>query len=651
MKVLDPIVYATNLLESLSIFVPSNSEVEAARSSLVALASLSMACPLFPSLTSREKRRYYRVILGGIVSSVEQFGYIDALKDWNTLGSLFLNGFVREGSIISYDYDKELSRSPIHLAILRLVRLTSKDLGYFELAEWIYNWHVYLAKIPLSRPDLLIPAETAWIERQNEILDASNIPLSLVDGLRKTLAVLYDQPFDDDVIGKHGPGSTNLGIRDIDGKEANYFPCIQSQEITTRTDRYDVPGKKPLISKYMAVPKDIKSVRPITMESIAMQYAQQSLKRQLYKMTDDRTVYAGMFTTYSSQSRSQRLALLGSSLRPQGDARPITVDLSSASDYLSSELVALVFPSALVHKIMCARTWDVSVGKKVVEVGMYAGMGSATTFPVQTLVFTGIAVMATVSALFKKQFGGYDTWDVMLSEYLTRGSYLMHPRIYFDNICIYGDDIIVPEIATEQLYCLLERFGLRVNYSKSFTGSSAVREACGVYALAGRDITPARYRIPVHTGIIDSSVYESIREAANLAFRKNYLDLNRYFIRLVRSLRLFASGRLQKGGDILFEEYRGAADYIGWLTSRRCSDSGTRIINGEKRKIRYGMLGRTKTRRSLLSESYYYDEASFLLSFEDVLTEDHGIIPRGIRVSRRAAYRKSDMNGWAWSPV
>lgn len=650
--VLDPLVFATELFELLNISVPVESEVSAARRSLVGLSALSNACPLFSSLSNYERRRYYRLFLTGVFSSVEQNGYLNSLSDWNLLGSLFLNSFHYDGNTVSYDSNSALSRSPIYMAILRLERLTSDDPVFFELASWIYNWHVFLAKVPLSRPDLLAPAETAWIERQTQIIDASDISMALVDGLRKTLTVLYDLSFDDDVIGRHGPGSTNMGIKDIDGKETNYVPCIQSQQIVTRSDRYDVPTCRPGTSKYQAVPKDIKSVRPITMESIAMQYAQQSLKRQFYKLNDERATFSGYFTTYSDQTRSRKLALLGSSQRVLGDTRPITVDLSSASDFLSSELVALVFPSAIVHKIMCARTWDVQIGKSVVEVGMYAGMGSATTFPVQTLIFTGIAVMAVVSSLFKKEFGGYDTWEVMLSEYLTRGSYFMQPRVYFSNTCIYGDDIIVPEIATEQLFMLLERFGLRVNYAKSFYGTSAVREACGIFSLAGWDITPVRYRVPVHSGTIDSAVYESLRQAANLAFNSNYLDLNRFFIRYARAFKLFQSGRSRKGRDnMLFEEYRGPGlDYIGWISIREIPTFRKEVF-GDLRDCQFGTLGISKTKRSEYSESYYYEEASFLLTFEDLLTEDHGRIPRGIRVSKRTAYRKSDKNGWAWSPV
>lgn len=651
MGIMDPVQYGILRSKDATIELPVPGEYENARKSLAALYSLSYSCPLFYKLKPRERRRYVRKWMSNVEKDITNLGFVGAVKQWSDLGNLFLRQFVFDDKgKLSYEFVEDLSASPIATAMSSFMRLTSDTPHFFKCVEWCLSWHLYLSKVPISRPDLLGPSETDWIARQSDVKDVNSIPYDLIAALRTTLSVLYDEPFDSSVIGKHGPGSTNLGIRDVAGKEANYDPCLQSQSISVRPDVYSVPQAKPQASRYMVVPKDIKSVRPITMESIAMQFAQQALKRQIYSNVDRGIVEAKRFTRFANQQASRSLALRGSRFT-SSDVRPITIDLSSASDYLGVELVAQVLPATCVHELLCARTWEVSVGKQLVEVGMYAGMGSATTFPVQTLMFMGIAVMAVVSAVYKKQNGGLSDWHTMLSDYLSRGSYFMRPSAYFNSIRIYGDDIIVPAIATEELIELLERFGLRINHSKSFYGSSAVREACGIYALAGWDITPTRYRIPVYTGLADYAVLESYREAANLSFLRDWLVLNRYLIFEARNLKLLTTRRdARKVNPLIFEEFRGWSNYIGFISLREPSTEIWRVF-GTRKSCQRGYISMAHTERDERSEGYHYLQASFMLTYHDTFTEDHGRIPRGTRVSLRYAYQKSDGNGWAWAPV
>lgn len=58
---------------------------------------------------------------------------------------------------------------------------------------------------------------------------------------------------------------------------------------------------------------------------------------------------------------------------------------------------------------------------------------------------------------------------------------------------MFGDDIIVPSYAVAELLAILDRLGFTVNTDKSFWEGS-FREACGIEAWHGHDISPCRFK-------------------------------------------------------------------------------------------------------------------------------------------------------------
>jgi hypothetical protein len=111
----------------------------------------------------------------------------------------------------------------------------------------------------------------------------------------------------------------------------------------------------------------------------------------------------------------------------------------------------------------------------------FASMGSAMTFPIESMVFWTIVVMAVCRS---------------------QGEYLPTKRVLADlqgDASVYGDDIIVPVAYTQSVVELLELFGLKVNRSKSFTNSH-FRESCGAEFFNGHDVTIVRARkgLPVN---------------------------------------------------------------------------------------------------------------------------------------------------------
>jgi hypothetical protein len=97
----------------------------------------------------------------------------------------------------------------------------------------------------------------------------------------------------------------------------------------------------------------------------------------------------------------------------------------------------------------------------------FAAMGSALTFPVQSLFFLSCALAACGASNKKEALE-------------LRGK-----------VRVFGDDIIVPERAYATLVSLLSHLGLKVNEKKSFS-TGLFRESCGGDYWFGHDVTPVK---------------------------------------------------------------------------------------------------------------------------------------------------------------
>jgi hypothetical protein len=695
-QVIDPLEYRLQRALEVHVVVPVAAEEGYAKQSIVEFFSLFNDCPLFQTLKPRCKRRFIRQWIDIIIKEVNSDGYVNAVKRWSKLGNLFLHSFRKNRNGFSYEPDERLCESPFFSAIIALNKLQHRDGLFFRTVTWILSCHLFLAKTPLSRPDLEITSEADWIARQASVVELSDIPIRYIEALRVVVSWLYNNGFPSSKgsSGKHGPGSTSVGAKTVPEKELAYKPSRQIREVVRYTSILgdNHPTDDPDVAVLRQVVKDVGSMRPITLEPPSTQHGQQAIKRHMYQAIDSKRVRAGHFVKFADQTRSQRLAVKGSK-SSSSDATPVTIDLSAASDLLSVDVVSSVFSGGVLHKLMCSRSWNVKAGKLPVEVQMYAGMGAATTFPVQTLVFTGIAIMATLWEVYKLQFGVDPEPVEAVREYLSSRYIKRDPLLwrYLQNVCVYGDDIILPELACNRVLELLRAFGLKVNVDKSFFGDLAVREACGVFALGGHDITPLRYRVPAFntTGPADYAIFEAYRNLANHAFCRCYTTLYRACVQTLKGLTLFTSGHDSKKesvrtngmrasnrpvmiedthttehhganfeklvfaeASLLFEEYRGDGDdYIGIISLRKNLNIVWQRIFGELHETVTSYMATTKSKLDERVEDYHLEQALYKGTFEDVNPKAHGKIPRGIRMQKRIAYRRNaGNNGWAWAP-
>jgi hypothetical protein len=223
-------------------------------------------------------------------------------------------------------------------------------------------------------------------------------------------------------------------------------------------------------SRMIAVPKTLKGPRLIAAEPVSHQWCQQSILDFL--VSSLRNTPIASVIHFRDQGFNQELAKSASHTQSHA-----TIDLSSASDRLSCWLVERIFRRSptLVSALHASRTrWVVNTidckSPQYHVLRKFACMGSACTFPVQSYVFS---ILAVSSVLYERKLKPT----------------LKNIRRVSQEVLVFGDDIIIPIDSWERLQGLLGHLGLKVNHSKTF-GTGKFRESCGLDAFDGTDVTP-----------------------------------------------------------------------------------------------------------------------------------------------------------------
>lgn len=259
-------------------------------------------------------------------------------------------------------------------------------------------------------------------------------------------------------------------------------------------------------SKLIAVPKTQKGPRLIASEPASHQYAQQGIRRFLVDSIGKSLIRKSV--TINDQRPSRAAALEASK---QG--KSITVDLKSASDRLSCWFVERLFRTnwSLLTALQASRTSDLinDIDKKQpsrVSLKMFAPMGSAVTFPVQSIAYCCITVAAVLFAR------GLTVTDRNI-------------RKVTAEIIVYGDDIIAPVDCGSILFDILESMWFKINPAKTHV-NGLFRESCGMVAYSGVDVTPA-YVLEPFDETRPSSI-SSVVEASNNFFKKGLWECSRF---------------------------------------------------------------------------------------------------------------------------
>lgn len=303
-------------------------------------------------------------------------------------------------------------------------------------------------------------------------------------------------------------------------------------------------GSRELVAdaaKLMFVPKSYKAVRSICMEPTAYQYAQQSVEAWMTKnMADSKVIRR--FVRLNDQSFNQIACRVASKMR---DAD--TIDLSSASDSVKWELVRAFFPSKVLFHLHATRSTAVVLpGGRIVKPHKFAPMGSATCFPVQTMLYLGLALLAGL----RVESATSPITPARVAEYCKRiGGKGGHTCLR-----VFGDDIICDSQVTSELISLLDQAGFVVNTDKSFYSGEFYRESCGVHAFNGDDVTYFQLKSkPLLEGGVQSitSLGSSI-DAANRAYKHHYINVRNELVRHCLQTPIFGVRKRNGINPILF---------------------------------------------------------------------------------------------------
>lgn len=145
-----------------------------------------------------------------------------------------------------------------------------------------------------------------------------------------------------------------------------------------------------------------------------------------------------------------------------------TVDLSSASDTVTTQLVCRLLPVGWFVYLDELRVHKVLIDETLHDLEMFSTMGNGFTFELESLIFWALTRAAT--------------------NYSDKGGI----------VSVYGDDIIMPSGVFPLLQRLLSYCGFKVNEDKSFW-TGPYRESCGKHYHCGVDITPFYIKGPIIT--------------------------------------------------------------------------------------------------------------------------------------------------------
>jgi len=248
-----------------------------------------------------------------------------------------------------------------------------------------------------------------------------------------------------------------------------------------------IPLIKRMTTKCCLVPKDFKGPRLISAEGTVNQYLQQGQMKSLMQYIDRHPILSRSIQL-RDQTLNQRKAATAY------DADLVTLDLSNASDTVSVPLVWYLLSDVplLRRQLMSTRSefMHYSAVKpsddKYVRLVAFAPMGSATCFPVETLVFWAITMASLM--LVRPRYERRPRLRSIEHEFGPCSSTLSELS---SEICVFGDDIIAPRDCLSTLISTLTSVGCQVNASKTCY-ETPFRESCGSEWFKNIDVTIIR---------------------------------------------------------------------------------------------------------------------------------------------------------------
>lgn len=365
---------------------------------------------------------------------------------------------------------------------------------------------------------------------ERELRNSRKRITSMLDrDFRVTVEVLFGEVFYrsqkdlGDLSFRHGPGQTadrTFGIPKYSSVRGTWTQRLDAafdvgqvaylnySDLGVNTRHSSLSPKDETPMRIVLVPKTAKTPRIIAMEPTSMQWVQQGILSSLSLRVKQNPLTRGC--SWDDQSRNRLLASKGSL-----DGSLATLDLSEASDRLHLSVVNYMLKNypLLRKSVFACRSTQADFDGRLVRLEKFAPMGSAMCFAFESMAFYAISCLAVARS--------------------RRGTSRIRPRditLASRDVSVYGDDIIVPTDSALGVAELLEAFGLKVNYRKSFwTGK--FRESCGGDYYGGHDVSIARVRRSISYNPRVPEDFSATVELQNRLFEKNYFQTAEWLAR------------------------------------------------------------------------------------------------------------------------
>jgi hypothetical protein len=232
-----------------------------------------------------------------------------------------------------------------------------------------------------------------------------------------------------------------------------------------------------------------------------------------------------------------------------------TIDLSSASDSVSWDLVSKIFPAKILKYLAGTRTRVVEAPNgEFISIKKYAPMGSALCFPVQSIIYSAICIYAGICVVH-----GYD-WEEIIPNFkdnvksLYQWSFGLDPydRNPLLPFLCYGDDIVTDNATTSTVIRALQSLGFVVNEDKSFIGQASYRESCGEHYFNGAPVTPYYFKVKRVGDRLSIESLAGVIEHANKAGQYGYINLRKCLIQFALRYPIIGVKERPGGNPILF---------------------------------------------------------------------------------------------------
>nr|QIS88035.1 MAG: RNA-dependent RNA polymerase [Larsen virus] len=308
-----------------------------------------------------------------------------------------------------------------------------------------------------SRSDLVI-REIVGMRVWNTLLEAQSLVAHVLGNLEP-----------ETLVGRHGSGAT-AAARGVDSDLHNKLLFSDATAKALEYIERHLADASPYImgalaqkqtvagSRMIFVPKTSFIERIIALEPTLNMWLQEAAGDMIKKKLTKVGIYIDRGGPFLTTDLHGSLAEWSSA----GHADLATLDLSSASDRWAVNVVKFLLRKTdprWTQLLLAARSPKIMIEDRYFTLQMYASMGNATTFPVETLLFWAIAQACNSRGL----------------------------------VSVYGDDIICESNDAQYVAEVLTTLGHKINTEKSYS-SGLFRESCGFDYFQGKRIFKAKHK-------------------------------------------------------------------------------------------------------------------------------------------------------------